>query len=108
LGKINHANLPEVLKKYDVHFNCARNGFFDKSVLETLSSEIINFYVNEDFNILFKNNSFQFDNSEDLIQKLDNLSNLSVEEIKNVFNRTKKELQQNSLSTLNKRLEPYL
>ena len=46
LGKINHANLPEVLKNYDVHFNCAGNGFFDKSVLETLSSEIINFYVN--------------------------------------------------------------
>ena len=108
LGKINHANLPEVLKKYDVHFNCARNGFFDKSVLETLSSEIINFYVNEDFNILFKNNSYQFDNSQDLIKKLDNLSNLSIEEIKNVFDHTKKELQQNSLSTLNTRLEPYL
>ena len=37
LGKINHANLPEVLKNYDVHFNCAGNGFFDKSVLETLN-----------------------------------------------------------------------
>ena len=108
LGKINHANLPEVLKNYDVHFNCAGNGFFDKSVLETLSSEIINFYVNEDFNLLFDDNSYQFNDSKELARKLDNLINLSSEEIKNTIHKSKKELQNNSLSSLNSRLEPYL
>ena len=108
LGKINHINLPEVLKNYDVHFNCAKNGFFDKSVLETLSCEIINFYVNKDFNILFENNLYQFDDSSELSIKLDNLINLSTEEIKNTLHKSKKELQNNSLSSLNSRLEPYL
>lgn len=108
LGKINHTNLPEVLKNYDVHINCARNGFFDKSVLETLSSEIINFYVNGDFNILFKNNSYQFNDSKELVRKLDNLTNLSNEEIKNTIRKSKQELENNSLSSLNSRLEPYL
>ena len=108
LGKINHTNLPEVLKNYDVHFNCAGNGFFDKSVLETLSSEIINFYVNEDFNLFFDDNSYQFFDSKELARKLDNLINLSSQEIKNTIHKTKKELQNNSLSSLNSRLEPYL
>ena len=108
LGKIKHSNLPEVLKNYDVHFNCAKNGFFDKSVLETLSSEIINFYVNEDFNILFKDNSYQFCDSKELVKKLDNLSNLSNEEIKYTLSIAKKELHNNSLNSLNSRLEPYL
>jgi len=108
LGKIKHANLPEVLKNYDVHFNCAKNGFFDKSVLETLSCEIINFYVNKDFNILFKNNSFQFNDSKELVKKLDDLSNLSNEEIKDTVSSAKKELSHNSLNSLNIRLKPYL
>jgi len=99
---------PEVLKNYDVHINCARNGFFDKSVLETLSSEIINFYVNGDFNILFENNSYQFNDSKELVRKLDNLTNLSNEEIKNTIRKSKQELENNSLSSLNSRLEPYL
>tara|TARA_B100001113_G_scaffold351273_1_gene350013 strand:+ start:850 stop:1881 length:1032 start_codon:yes stop_codon:yes gene_type:complete len=108
LGKINHTNLPEVLKNYDVHFNCSKNGFFDKSVLETLSCEIINFYVNKDFNILFENNLYQFDDSSELSRKLDNLTKLSSEEIKDTLHKSKKELQNNSLNSLNSRLEPYL
>ncbi len=108
MGKINHSNLPEVLRNYDVHFNCAGNGFFDKSVLETLSSEIINFYMNADFNILFDNNSYQFNDYMELAKKLDNLINLSSEEIKNTIHKSKKELQNNSLSSLSSRLEPYL
>ena len=61
-----------------------QNGFFDKSVLETFSSEIINFYVNEDFNLLFDDN-YKFNDSKELARKLDNLINLSHEEIKNMF-----------------------
>ena len=34
--------------------------------------------------------------------------NMADEEIKNTIHKTKKELQNNSLSSLNSRLEPYL
>ena len=44
----------------------------------------------------------------ELAKKLDNLINLSSEEIKNTIHKSKKELQNNSLSSLNSRLEPYL
>ena len=72
------------------------------------ASEIINFYVNEDFNLLFDDNSYQFNDSKELARKLDNLINLSSKEIKNTIHKSKKELQNNSLSSLNSRLEPYL
>ena len=44
--------LPDVLKNYSVSFNSAGSGFFDKSVLETLSSGMLTFYKNPDFDEL--------------------------------------------------------
>ena len=108
LGKIEHKELPEVLKKYDVHFNSARNGFYDKSVLETLSSEIINFYFNDDFDQLLGNDNYKFKNSSDLSKKLNNLENLTNDQIKKLFNSMKFSLNSNSLDSLNSRLKPYL
>ena len=108
LGKVDHKKLPEVLKKYDVHFNSARNGFYDKSVLETLSSEIINFYVNDDFDLLFGNDYYKFANSSDLSEKLNKLEDLKNYQIKNLFSNTKLSLNANSLNSLLYRLEPYL
>ena len=108
LGKVDHKKLPEVLKKYDVHFNSARNGFYDKSVLETLSSEIINFYVNDDFDLLFGNDYYKFANSSDLSEKLNKLEDLKNYQIKNLFDNAKLSLNANSLNSLLYRLEPYL
>ena len=89
LGKIEHTLLPEILTKYDVHFNCAKNGFYDKSVLETLSCEIVNFYKNDDFDNLFNTKKFNFENSIDLINKLNNLDEFSNEDISEIFKYTK-------------------
>jgi len=96
------------LKDYDVHINNAPSGFFDKSVLETLSSGIINLYKNDDFNKLFNNkNNFHFKSSENLIEKLNNLNQLKNDfgDLLEVLNN---ELQENSLLTLNKRISKYL
>ena len=108
LGKIRHDELPAKLLEYDVHFNCAKDGFFDKSILETLSFEIINFYKNKDFNYIFGNDFFNFKNSEDLVIKLNELSNADIKEIFYRLKNIKSALEKNSLKTLNQRLINYL
>ena len=109
LGKFKHENLPKILFEYDVHFNCAKDGFFDKSVLETLSFEIVNFYKNTDFNYIFENdNFFNFQNSNELVSKLNELSKFKNEEILQSLKTSKKQLENNSLKTLNSRLKNYL
>ena len=108
LGKMRHDELPAKLLEYDVHFNCAEDGFFDKSILETLSFEIINFYKNKDFNYIFGNDFFNFKNSKDLVIKLNELSNADSKEIFYRLKNIKSVLEKNSLKTLNQRLINYL
>ena len=108
LGKVDHSKLPEVLKKYDVHFNSAKNGFYDKSVLETLSCGIINFYMNDDFNELFGNDEYNFKDTYQLIKKLNNIKNLSDNEYIDLLINVRDKLNHHSLSTLLYRLKPYL
>ena len=108
LGKIKYDELPEKLLEYDVHFNCAKDGFFDKSILETLSCEIINFYKNKDFNYIFGNDFFNFQNSKELVMKLNELSNSDSKEIFHRLKNIKLVLEKNSLKTLNQRISDYL
>jgi len=107
LGKIKHTNLPNVLKKYDVNLNCAGEGFFDKSVLETLSMGIVNFYRNSDFNSIYKNYSlyYFFENSTDLTEKINFLGNVKEAELNKFFQSINHNLKNHSLSSLNKRLD---
>ena len=49
IGKVKHENLSSILSNYDVHFNATNEGFYDKSVLETMANGIINFYCNSDY-----------------------------------------------------------
>ena len=106
LGKTKHTDLPKVLKKYDINFNSAGEGFFDKSVLETLSMGIINFYRNPDFNDLYSNHShkYHFENTADLTQKINLLNNARASDFDNFFKLINNNLKDHSLSTLNERL----
>ena len=108
LGKVTHKDLPNILAKYDVHINSAGNGFFDKSVLETLSCGLINIYRNNDFNYIFKDSKFNFKNEQQLVEKINEVSKLNSEELEKVFKTIDKSLKDNSLSTLNQRLRNYL
>ena len=109
LGRIDHKDLPEIISNYDVNINCAKRGFYDKSVLETLSMGIINFYRNDDFNSLFlEDHKFYFENVDELTKKMNSLVDLSHNDILEIFNEIEIKLQKNSLSTLSKRLLSYL
>jgi glycosyltransferase involved in cell wall biosynthesis len=106
LGKTKHIDLPNVLEKYDIHFNSAGKGFYDKSVLETLSVGIINFYRNPDFNNIYKNYSdyYFFNDLTDLTSKINLLENLTHSDFNNFFESINKDLAKHSLRTLNERL----
>lgn len=109
LGKIPHKDLPDKLKKYDVNINSAGKGFFDKSVLETLSTGMINFYRNPDFDLLFNSkNDFYFENAYQLSNAINSLNSIEVHTINNFLTEININLELNSLNSLNKRLGPYL
>jgi len=110
LDKIDYKKLPNVLKDYSVSFNSAGSGFFDKSVLETLSSGMLTFYKNSDFDELIGDysNFFKFIDSHDLEKKVNDLANFSKEELKNMSEIINMGLQNHSLRTLNSRIKEYL
>ncbi len=106
LGKTKHSDLPAVLEKYDINFNGAGEGFFDKSVLETLSMGIINFYHNPDFDSIYNNfsDNYFFDDLTNLTYKINLLENIKYYEFNEFFESINKNLTKHSLSTLNERL----
>ena len=102
LGKAIHSDLPIILKKYDINFNSAGEGFYDKSVLETLSMGIINFYHNPDFDSIYNNYSENYLTS--LTYKINLLENVKYADINKFFVSINKNLGKHSLATLNERL----
>ena len=108
-GKISHTKLPTMINSYDVNFNSAGDGFFDKSILETLSCGIINFYHNKDFDDIYGKyaQKFYFDNEVELTNKINSLSIMTNTDIENFFHVIKDRLNNHSLHTLAKRLKPY-
>jgi glycosyltransferase involved in cell wall biosynthesis len=61
-GKVPHNNLPTILSNYSFHINATASGFYDKSVLETLSAGLFNFYSNTDYNKLFSEEMITYTN----------------------------------------------
>ena len=106
LGKTKHIDLPNVLEKYDINFNSAGKGFYDKAVLETLSMGIINFYHNPDFDSIYKSYSenYFFNDLTDLTLKINLLENFENFDFNNFFESINRDLAKHSLSTLNERL----
>ena len=106
-GKVPHNSLPTVLSNYSFHINATPSGFYDKSVLETLSAGLFNFYSNSDYNKLFSDDLIQFTNfklnNSSLTKNLNSVYDLeqktileivklgqinaSNESIKTIFNR---------------------
>ena len=110
LNKIEYKQLPDVLKNYSVSFNSAGSGFFDKSVLETLSSGMLTFYKNPDFDELIGDysNLFKFIDSHDLEKKVNNLSNFDKEDLRKMSQTISMRLHNHSLRSLNSRIKKYL
>ena len=109
LGKIGHSKLPTLINNYDICFNSAGDGFFDKSILETLSCGILNFYHNRDFDDIYGPYAerFYFDNETDLTNKINTLSLMTSKDTETFFHEIEEKLNSHSLDTLANRLKPF-
>ena len=110
VGKVPYEQLANFIKNYDVNFNSAGIGFFDKAVLETLSAGLINFYHNQDFDSLYQHHSknYHFTDKEDLTKKINNLMFLKDDDLKELFTTLNSNLELHSLETLSDRLSKFI
>jgi hypothetical protein len=107
-GSIPHPNLSKYIDKTRFHINNTPKGFYDKSVLETLSGGIINFYMNSEYD---KNihpeylNILKFDGTEDDLTKSINLiSKLEKDLLLEIIQFSQEKVKDESLKTLHHRI----
>mgnify|MGYP001160807641 FL=1 len=108
LGSIPHKNLIHKISNLSFHINNTEQGFFDKSVLETMSHGLINFYSNPDYDELLPEkyvDQFKFDGtSESLSNKISNIGNLKKHEINEIINYSQSKLEKQSVNNLVERV----
>ena len=108
IGSVSHSELVKYLKNVSFHINNTDKGFYDKSVLETSVNGIINFYKNIDYdkNIPSKyKETLKFDGSpSDLSNKISSVFNLDQNEFLEIVEYSQKEIKNESLDTLIKRI----
>ena len=108
LGVIPHAELSERIKDVGFHINNTTKGFYDKSVLETMASGIINFYNNSDYdrNVHPKYiEHLKFNSTEsDLSKKINLVSNFGNDELLDLIKFSQKRVSEESLSNLHERI----
>ena len=107
-GSIPHPNLNTYIDKTGFHINNTPKGFYDKSVLETLSGGIINFYMNSEYD---KNihpeylNILKFDGTKDDLTKSINLiSKLKKDLLLEIIQFSQEKVKDESLKTLHNRI----
>jgi len=107
-GSIPHLNLSKYIDKTRFHINNTPMGFYDKSVLETLSGGIINFYMNSEYD---KNihpeyiNILKFDGTKDDLTKSINLiSKLEKDLLLKIIQFSQEKVKDESLKTLHQRI----
>ncbi|MDA9637350.1 hypothetical protein N9T05_01615 [bacterium] len=107
-GSIPHPNLSKYIDKTRFHINNTPKGFYDKSVLETLSGGIINFYMNSEYD---KNihpeylNILKFDGTKDDLTKSINLiSKLEKDLLLEIIRFSQEKVKDESLKTLHHRI----
>ena len=107
-GSIPHPNLSKYIDKTRFHINNTTKGFYDKSVLETLSGGIINFYMNSEYD---KNihpeylNILKFDGTkEDLTKSINLISKLEKDLLLEIIKFSQEKVKDESLKTLHQRI----
>lgn len=104
IGKVKHENLSSILKNYDVHFNATNEGFYDKSVLETIANGIINFYSNSDYSKHFSKESInllQFNlEKNSLSDKLNKIKNFDSKFLTTFIGESQRSVMTESLSSI--------
>ena len=103
-GKVPHNNLPSVLSNYSFHINATPSGFYDKSVLETLSGGLFNFYSNTDYNKLFSDDLISFTNfklnNSSLTKTLNSVYDLEEETLLKIIKLGQKNASNESIKTI--------
>jgi len=103
-GKVPHNSLPTVLSNYSFHINATASGFYDKSVLETLSAGLFNFYSNTDYNKLFSENMIKFTNfklnNSSLTNNLNAVYDLKEETLLEIVKLGQKNASNESIETI--------
>ena len=107
-GSVPHHNLSKYIDKTGFHINNTPKGFYDKSVLETLSSGIINFYMNSEYdkNIHPKYlNILRFDGTKnDLMKNINIISKLEKDSLMEIIQFSQEKVKDESLKTLQHRI----
>jgi hypothetical protein len=108
VGSIPHSSLSTYIDKTGFHINNTPKGFYDKSVLETLSGGIINFYMNSEYD---KNihpeylNILKFDGTKDDLTKSINLiSEIEKDFLIEIIQFSQEKVKDESLKTLHQRI----
>ena len=108
LGPVPHAELNKHIDRAGFHINNTPIGFYDKSVLETMASGLINFYSNPDYDRNINQNFLnylKFDGSvEDLKDKINLVSQLDTDKLIKIINNTQKKASEESIETLHQRI----
>ena len=103
-GKIPHDNLPAFISNYSFHINATPSGFYDKTVLETLSGGLFNFYSNTDYNKLFSDESILFTNFKlndlSLTKNLNSVYDLEEETLLKIIKLGQKNASNESIKTI--------
>ena len=107
-GSIPHPNLSKYIDKTRFHINNTPKGFYDKSVLETLSGGIINFYMNSEYD---KNihpeylNILKFDGTKNaLTESINLISELEKDFLIEIIQFSQEKVKEESLKTLHDRI----
>ena len=104
IGKIDYPNLNSILKYYDVHISATTEGFYDKSVLETMANGIINFYCNSDYSKHFSKEYqeiLQFKMVKNsLTKQLNKLNSKEISFLSTMVDEIQKSARKESLNSL--------
>ena len=107
-GSVPHPNLSTYIGKTGFHINNTPKGFYDKSVLETLSGGIINFYLNSEYD---KNihpeylKILKFDGTkDDLTKSINIISELEKDTLMEIIQFSQEKVKEESLKTLHHRI----
>ena len=108
LGSMPHKNLINEISDFSFHINNTEKGFYDKSVLETMSYGLINFYSNSDYDELIPEkyvDKFKFDGTpESLSKKITEIGNLKIDEINKIIHFSQSKLEKQSVNNLVERV----
>ncbi len=107
-GMIPHKDLPDVLKSYSYHINSTPQGFYDKSVLETLAAGIYNFYLNDDYDKhfdtkLLKYTKFSYKQNS-LVELLNKVYELNENKILEIISLAQNSISNESIETISDRV----